>query len=63
MNNENEKRNNIRDIDKKNPKEPLWYFAWLTNEKLDKKTYWLFILVLLLIYAIPNIIKMLILKF
>jgi len=54
-NKEKWKDENMRDFDERDEKDPIRMFSWFTKDKLDRKAYWIFLLVLLLFYVLTNI--------
>ncbi|PKM54188.1 MAG: hypothetical protein CVV00_09255 [Firmicutes bacterium HGW-Firmicutes-5] len=49
------KNENMRKFDERDEKEPIRMFSWFTTDKLDKKAYWIFLLILFIFYVISNI--------
>ena len=46
---------NLTNFDEEEEKNPLAMLGWFTKDKLDKKAYWTFLLILFLFYVITNI--------
>ena len=47
--------NGIREIDGHDEKDSIKLLGWFTKDKLDKKAYWTFLLILFLFYVLSNI--------